>query len=125
MRQPPSSLKDIRISALALLKMVMHARSGGNLEVMGLLLGKVISNTNIITNEIKLVYPTLFVSFMKGRLERDGGDGLVRAAGGGDGDAGQRAGAGLRVHDGVHRGGQKGNDFSSLCTDTVPRDRSP
>jgi len=26
---------------LALLKMVMHARSGGTLEVMGLLLGKV------------------------------------------------------------------------------------
>ena len=46
---------------------------------------------------------------MKGRLERDGGDGLVRAAGGGDGDEGQRAGAGLRVHDGVHRGGQKGD----------------
>ena len=34
--------KHIKISALALLKMVMHARSGGNLEVMGLLLGKVI-----------------------------------------------------------------------------------
>ena len=29
------------MSALCLLKMVMHARSGGNLEVMGLLLGKV------------------------------------------------------------------------------------
>ena len=46
----------------------------------------------------------------QGRLERDGGDGLVRAAGGGHRDEGQRAGAGLRVHDGVHRGGQKGND---------------
>ena len=34
-------LQDIKISALALLKMVMHARSGGNLEIMGLLLGKV------------------------------------------------------------------------------------
>ena len=33
--------KYIKISALALLKMVMHARSGGNLEVMGLLIGKV------------------------------------------------------------------------------------
>jgi COP9 signalosome complex subunit 5 len=32
--------KDIKISALGLLKMVMHARSGGNLEVMGLLLGQ-------------------------------------------------------------------------------------
>jgi len=37
----PHFFKDIKISALALLKMVMHARSGGNLEVMGLLLGKV------------------------------------------------------------------------------------
>ena len=37
----PHFFKDIKISALALLKMVMHARSGGNLEIMGLLLGKV------------------------------------------------------------------------------------
>ena len=37
----PHYFKSIKISALALLKMVMHARSGGNLEVMGLLLGKV------------------------------------------------------------------------------------
>lgn len=35
----PHFFKDIKISALALLKMVMHARSGGVLEVMGLLLG--------------------------------------------------------------------------------------
>ena len=40
----PHFFKDIKISALALLKMVMHARSGGNLEIMGLLLGKVNSN---------------------------------------------------------------------------------
>ena len=52
---------------------------------------------------------------MKGRLERDGGDGLVRAAGGGDGDEGQRAGAGLRVHDGVHRGSQKGDVNEAIC----------
>ncbi len=37
----PHFFRDIKVSALALLKMVMHARSGGNLEVMGLLLGKV------------------------------------------------------------------------------------
>lgn len=36
----PNLFKEIKISALALLKMVMHSRSGGNLEVMGLLLGK-------------------------------------------------------------------------------------
>lgn len=43
----PHFFKDIQISALALLKMVMHARSGGPLEVMGLLLGKVINNTMV------------------------------------------------------------------------------
>lgn len=36
----PHFFKDIKISALALLKMVMHARSGSTLEIMGLLLGK-------------------------------------------------------------------------------------
>jgi len=41
----PHYFKHIKVSALALLKMVMHARSGGNLEVMGLLLGKVDGNT--------------------------------------------------------------------------------
>lgn len=44
----PHYFKDIKISALALLKMVMHARSGGNLEIMGLLLGKVEHNTIIV-----------------------------------------------------------------------------
>lgn len=37
----PHYFKDVKISALALLKMVMHARSGGRLEVMGLMLGKI------------------------------------------------------------------------------------
>lgn len=40
----PHFFKDIQISSLALLKMVMHSRSGGTLEVMGLLLGKVVDN---------------------------------------------------------------------------------
>lgn len=44
----PHYFKDIQISALALLKMVMHARSGGSLEIMGLLLGKVVENTMVI-----------------------------------------------------------------------------
>lgn len=43
----PHYFKDIQISALALLKMVMHARSGGSLEIMGLLLGKVVENTMV------------------------------------------------------------------------------
>lgn len=44
----PHYFKDIKISALSLLKMVMHARSGGTLEIMGLLLGKVEDNTMVI-----------------------------------------------------------------------------
>lgn len=35
----PHYFSEINISALALLKMVMHAKSGGRLEIMGLLLG--------------------------------------------------------------------------------------
>lgn len=49
----PHFFKDIQISALALLKMVMHARSGGPLEIMGLLLGKVIDNTMVRKNKKK------------------------------------------------------------------------
>ena len=37
----PRYFKHVRISALALVKMVMHARSGGSLEIMGLMLGKI------------------------------------------------------------------------------------
>jgi len=34
--------------------MVMHARSGGNMEVMGLLLGKVDGNTMIVMDGVAL-----------------------------------------------------------------------
>lgn len=50
----PHYFKNIKISALALLKMVMHARSGGNLEVMGLMLGKVDGNTMIVMDSFAL-----------------------------------------------------------------------
>lgn len=36
-RNNPNYFKKVRISAVALLKMVMHARSGGSIEVMGLM----------------------------------------------------------------------------------------
>ena len=39
---------------MALLKMVMHARSGGNLEVMGLLLGKVDANVMVVMDSFAL-----------------------------------------------------------------------
>lgn len=50
----PHYFKEIRVSALALLKMVMHARSGGNLEVMGMLLGKVDVHTMIAMDSFAL-----------------------------------------------------------------------
>ena len=37
----PKYFKHVRISALALVKMTMHTRSGGNIEVMGLMQGKI------------------------------------------------------------------------------------
>merc|ERR1719481_2525304 len=50
----PHYFKHIKVSALALLKMVMHARSGGNLEVMGLLLGKVDANVMVVMDSFAL-----------------------------------------------------------------------
>lgn len=50
----PHYFRHIKISALALLKMVMHARSGGNLEVMGLLLGKVTGSLMVVMDSFAL-----------------------------------------------------------------------
>jgi COP9 signalosome complex subunit 5 len=50
----PHYFKNIKVSALALLKMVMHARSGQNLEVMGLMLGKVDGNTMVVMDAFAL-----------------------------------------------------------------------
>ena len=44
----------MRISALALLKMAMHAKSGGNIEVMGVMQGKVIGDTFIVIDAFAL-----------------------------------------------------------------------
>ena len=44
----------MRISAIALLKMVMHARSGGSLEVMGFMQGKLAGETFIVTDAFRL-----------------------------------------------------------------------
>jgi len=46
--------KKVKISAIALLKMVMHARSGGILEVMGLMMGKVEGDTMIVMDSFAL-----------------------------------------------------------------------
>jgi len=37
----PHHFKRVKISATALIKIVMHARRGGDIEVMGLMQGKV------------------------------------------------------------------------------------
>lgn len=47
-RQDPHFFKRTRISAIALIKMVTHARSGGAIEVMGLMQGKVTADGEII-----------------------------------------------------------------------------
>ncbi|GIL42017.1 hypothetical protein Vafri_83 [Volvox africanus] len=50
----PHHYKHVRMSALALLKIAMHARSGGNLEVMGILQGKVQGDTFIVIDSFAL-----------------------------------------------------------------------
>jgi len=50
----PHYFKHVKISAIALLKMVMHARSGGKLEVMGLMMGKIDGTTMVITDSFAL-----------------------------------------------------------------------
>lgn len=50
----PYYFKSVRISATALLKMVMHARSGGSLEIMGLMQGYILPNTFVVTDAFRL-----------------------------------------------------------------------
>ncbi|KAF9147641.1 COP9 signalosome complex subunit 5 [Linnemannia schmuckeri] len=53
-KKDPHYFTHIKISAVALIKMVMHARSGGNIEVMGMMQGKVQGNTIIIMDAFAL-----------------------------------------------------------------------
>ena len=53
-RNDPHYFKHVRISAVALLKMVMHARSGGSIEVMGLMQGKIQGDTFVVMDAIRL-----------------------------------------------------------------------
>ncbi|KAJ1780002.1 COP9 signalosome catalytic subunit rri1 [Coemansia sp. RSA 2523] len=46
--------QKVEISSVALVKMVMHARSGGDIEVMGLMLGKVVGNTMLVLDAFAL-----------------------------------------------------------------------
>jgi COP9 signalosome complex subunit 5 len=50
----PIYFTNCRISALALLKMTTHARSGGNLEIMGLMTGYVSGTSIVVTDAFRL-----------------------------------------------------------------------
>lgn len=50
----PHYFKRVKISALALLKMVVHARSGGTIEVMGLMQGKTDKDAIIVMDAFAL-----------------------------------------------------------------------
>ncbi|ORZ35904.1 JAB1/Mov34/MPN/PAD-1 ubiquitin protease-domain-containing protein [Catenaria anguillulae PL171] len=53
-RKDPHHFKKVKISAIALIKMVIHARSGGHLEVMGLMQGKVMGDTMVVLDAFAL-----------------------------------------------------------------------
>ena len=50
----PHYFKHVRVSALALLKMTIHTRSGGNIEVMGMLQGKPVGDTIVVIDAFVL-----------------------------------------------------------------------
>jgi COP9 signalosome complex subunit 5 len=53
-RKDPNYFTHVRISALALLKMTIHARSGGSIEIMGLMTGYVSGRSLVITDAFRL-----------------------------------------------------------------------
>ncbi|KAJ3268073.1 COP9 signalosome complex subunit 5 [Terramyces sp. JEL0728] len=53
-KEDPHYFKKVHISAIALVKLVMHARSGGSIEVMGSLQGRVRGNEMIIMDSFAL-----------------------------------------------------------------------
>jgi COP9 signalosome complex subunit 5 len=53
-KKDPSFFKKVKISALALTKMVLHAESGGDIEVMGLMQGKVREDTFYVLDAFPL-----------------------------------------------------------------------
>ncbi|KAI0431503.1 JAB1/Mov34/MPN/PAD-1 ubiquitin protease-domain-containing protein [Xylaria sp. FL1042] len=53
-RSDPHWFKHVRVSAVALIKMVMHARSGGSIEVMGLMQGYTDGDTIVVTDAFGL-----------------------------------------------------------------------
>lgn len=50
----PHWFKDVHISAVALIKMVMHARSGGSIEIMGSMQGKIADRAFVVIDVFPL-----------------------------------------------------------------------
>jgi COP9 signalosome complex subunit 5 len=50
----PSYFQDVHVSAVALIKMVMHARSGGAIEVMGSMQGQVAERAFVVNDVFPL-----------------------------------------------------------------------
>ena len=53
-KRNPKYFTHVRISAVALIKMVMHARAGGSIEVMGLMQGYVTGTSLVVTDAFRL-----------------------------------------------------------------------
>ncbi|KDE08164.1 COP9 signalosome complex subunit 5 [Microbotryum lychnidis-dioicae p1A1 Lamole] len=53
-KKDPHYFQHVRISAVALIKMVMHARSGGQYEIMGLMQGKLDGDTMVVMDAFAL-----------------------------------------------------------------------
>ncbi|KAJ1962960.1 COP9 signalosome catalytic subunit rri1 [Dipsacomyces acuminosporus] len=53
-KQNVHHFRKVEISSIALVKMVMHAKSGGDIEVMGLMLGKIVGDTMVVLDAFAL-----------------------------------------------------------------------
>ncbi|KAA8916213.1 hypothetical protein TRICI_001648 [Trichomonascus ciferrii] len=53
-KDDPTYFKRVRISAIALLRMAIHARSGGSIEVMGVMTGKIRENEFVVMDVFAL-----------------------------------------------------------------------
>ncbi|KAI1213413.1 Mov34-domain-containing protein [Annulohypoxylon truncatum] len=53
-KENPHHFQHVRISAVALIKMVMHARSGGSIEIMGIMQGYTDGDTIVVTDAFGL-----------------------------------------------------------------------
>ncbi|KAH9813529.1 JAB1/Mov34/MPN/PAD-1 ubiquitin protease-domain-containing protein [Melampsora americana] len=53
-KSDPHHFKKVRVSGVALIKMVMHARSGGQYEIMGLMQGKIDGDTFVVMDSFAL-----------------------------------------------------------------------